>query len=233
MRRAIRERMPRRQRYVRQRRWSGSSRRQQVVAEPQPSSLAGSRPQDRPEPLNWSYRPSEISRGMQTARSAALGPRHRADEVGGDQRAVAGIPRQDGVCLGQRNQRSHRCGAGGYHVLLVVLRHDHDFEPAISPLWSGDPVGVEDLHPSRLLACTRHDLSRPDHRSRVERIRDDHFQQRRVAFGMHIGRRGRVLRSPTPPWAAVSECPLMVRRLGRPRVRVHLGGTQGNPNPPG
>ena len=91
-------------------------------------------------------------------RLGALGPGHRADQVGGDQRAVGRIPQQHGARLGQRDQCSHGPATGGDHVPLVILGHDHDLEPAVFAVGPGPPVGVDDLYPSCLLACAWHDI---------------------------------------------------------------------------
>jgi hypothetical protein len=48
-----------------------------------------------------------------------LGPRHRADDVGGYRPAIGGIPYQDGVCLCQSNESGFRCGTRRDDVLLV------------------------------------------------------------------------------------------------------------------
>jgi hypothetical protein len=43
-------------------------------------------------------------------------------------------------------------------MLLVILGHDLDLEPAVIAVRPGLPVGVDDLHPTCLLACTRHGI---------------------------------------------------------------------------
>src|SRR5919197_2120860 len=86
----------------------------------------------------------------------ALGPRHRADDVGGDQGAVGGIPHQDGVRPCQRDERGRRRGTGSQDVPLVVVGHDQDLELAVGPVRSGNPVRIEDLHAFGLLAGARH-----------------------------------------------------------------------------
>jgi hypothetical protein len=41
---------------------------------------------------------------------------------------------------------------------LVILGHHHDLEPAGIAVRPGYPIGVDDLYPSRLFACTWHDI---------------------------------------------------------------------------
>ena len=43
-------------------------------------------------------------------------------------------------------------------MTLVILGHDHDLEPAVIAVRPGHPVGVDDLHWLRLLACTWHGI---------------------------------------------------------------------------
>ena len=93
-----------------------------------------------------------------------------AHEVGGDQRAIGRIPQQDGICLCQSDQRSHRCGARGDRVLLVVSGDDHELESAIIPIWPSDPIGVENLQSSRLLARAGMTFSKPGYRSMREEL---------------------------------------------------------------
>lgn len=63
------------------------------------------------------------------------------------------IPHQGGVRLCEGNKRDHRGRTGRLSVLLVVIGHDHDLEPATTTGWLGNPIRVKDLHPSRLPAC--------------------------------------------------------------------------------
>jgi hypothetical protein len=41
---------------------------------------------------------------------------------------------------------------------LVVVGHDLDLEPAVIAIWPGHPVGIDDLDPPCLLACTWHGI---------------------------------------------------------------------------
>jgi hypothetical protein len=91
--------------------------------------------------------------------SGALGsfcPRHRANDIGDDQPAICGVPRQNGVCLCQSNKGGHRCRAGGNDMSFVVLGHDLDLELAILSVRASYPIGVENLHSPRLLTRAGH-----------------------------------------------------------------------------
>ena len=79
-----------------------------------------------------------------------------AYDIGDNQRAVCGIPQQDIVCLYKSQQSRHGRGAGGDHVLLIILRDQHELEAAVISVASCDPVGVYDFHSPRLLARARH-----------------------------------------------------------------------------
>jgi hypothetical protein len=81
-----------------------------------------------------------------------------AHDVGNDQRTVGGIPQEDGVCLRQSNEGCNRCRAGGDKVLLIVLGYKHDLEPTVISLWPSNPINVDSLDSSSLLACSRHDF---------------------------------------------------------------------------
>ena len=100
-------------------------------------------------------RPEQASAGWRAGRGA-LGPWHPADEVGCDQRAVGRIPGQHGVGLGQSDQGGHGCGTRGGHMVLVVLGHDLNLEPAVIAVRAGHPVGVDDLHSACLFTGAWH-----------------------------------------------------------------------------
>jgi hypothetical protein len=62
------------------------------------------------------------------------------------------------AAISVRSAGSQASGAGGGRVPLVVLGHDLDLEPAVIAVCPGHPVGVDDLDPPCLLACTWHGI---------------------------------------------------------------------------
>src|SRR5260370_1378777 len=96
------------------------------------------------------------SRPVTASRAAHSSPWHRPDDVSNDKRPIRWVPHHDRVSLGQRYERGHGRRAGRNAVALIVLGHDHDFELAIPLGAIRHPIGVQDLHPTRLFACTWH-----------------------------------------------------------------------------
>src|SRR6266571_3609507 len=92
-------------------------------------------------------------------RSLAVGqgPGHRPANVGNDERSpILWVPHHDRIGLSQGDQRGHRRWTGWYIKSLVVLGDEQDRKLTVSPDRIGDPVGIEDLHTTCLLASTRH-----------------------------------------------------------------------------
>jgi hypothetical protein len=54
---------------------------------------------------------------------------------------------------------------------LVILGRHQDLEPAVIAVRTGYPVGVDGLHPPRLLTCTWHDISKQQAGRRPQLIR--------------------------------------------------------------
>ena len=104
-------------------------------------------------------------RGRTTWRERPLGswpgcvfrPGHRASQVGGDHRSLAGVPNQNRVRLGKCHERRHRRRARSDDVLAIVACHDHQLEPAVLTVGSGAPIRVQDFDPTRLFARSRHE----------------------------------------------------------------------------
>src|SRR5690348_16656023 len=85
------------------------------------------------------------------------GPRHRPTNVGNDERPlILWVPHHDRIGLSQGDQRSHRRWASWHFKSLVVLGDEQDRKLTVSPNRIGDPVGIEDLHTTCLLASARH-----------------------------------------------------------------------------
>src|SRR5215469_11399617 len=86
-------------------------------------------------------------------------PRHPADDVGGDEGVVSGIPQQRGRCLGERDERTHLGGARGSNVSLPVVRDEQNLEASGCLAMAGDPVRVDSRYSSGVLASSRHAAS--------------------------------------------------------------------------
>jgi hypothetical protein len=63
-------------------------------------------------------------------------------------------------------------------MMLIVLGNDEDLEPAVSAVLTRDPVRVEHLDASCLLACARH---RTKYRLSVVRAKPQHWSCRNRA----------------------------------------------------
>ena len=85
-----------------------------------------------------------------------LCPRHGADQVRRNQRAIRGVPNEHGVALRDGDETGHRCEARPEDVHLIVAGDDLDIEVTVLTVGSRDPVGVEVLDSPRLITRSGH-----------------------------------------------------------------------------